>query len=192
MLYLASKSPRRRELLEQIGVTYRPLEVEVPECPAPGEPAADYVRRVARDKARAGLACAPGDARAVLGADTEVVLEGRVFGKPADAEDASAMLERLAARTHQVISAVCLVDGDAEFAATCVSEVSFAALERRDIDDYLATGEYLGKAGGYAIQGRAAAFIAHLSGSYSGVMGLPLHETAQVLREAGLWPVRAS
>jgi septum formation protein len=189
MLYLASRSPRRRQLLEQVGVDFRPLEVEVPEHPAPGEAPQDYVARVARDKARAGYARVDRARDAVLGSDTEVVLDGEVFGKPADAAAASAMLGRLSGRTHRVISCVCLVDARGEHAATCVSEVRFAPLDAPTIAAYVASGESFGKAGGYAIQGHAAAFVAHLSGSYSGVMGLPLHETAGLLREAGLWPV---
>jgi len=188
MLYLASRSPRRRQLLEQAGVEFLPLDVEVPEQPAPGEQPQDYVARVARDKARAGYARVERGQDAVLGADTEVVLDGEVFGKPADAAAASAMLRRLSGRTHRVISCVCLVDARGEHAATCVSEVRFAPLDEPVIDAYVASGEPFGKAGGYAIQGRAAVFVAHLSGSYSGVMGLPLHETAGLLREAGLWP----
>lgn len=182
MLYLASRSPRRRELLDQLGQRFGLLDVEVPEVPAPGEAPEDYVRRVAREKAGAGLLKVVGSPGAmVLGADTEVVLDGEIFGKPPDAASAVAMLHRLAGRTHQVLSAVCLVDAGREAQALCVSEVRFAALEERDIADYVAGGEWFGKAGGYAIQGQAAAFIAHLSGSYSGVMGLPLHETATLL-----------
>lgn len=188
MLYLASRSPRRRQLLEQVGVGFLPLDVEVPERPAPGEAPQDYVARVARDKARAGYARVDRSRDAVLGSDTEVVLDGEVFGKPADAAAAIAMLGRLSGRTHRVISCVCLVDARGEHAAACVSEVRFAPLDAPAIADYVASGESFGKAGGYAIQGRAAVFVAHLSGSYSGVMGLPLFETAGLLREAGLWP----
>jgi septum formation protein len=188
MLYLASRSPRRRQLLEQIGVAFRPLDIDVPEQPAPGEAPEAYVARVACDKARAGHARVDASSDAVLGSDTEVVLDGEVFGKPDDAAVASAMLRRLSGRTHRVVSCVCLVDARGEHRASCVSEVRFAPLDAATIEAYVATGESFGKAGGYAIQGRAAAFVAHLSGSYSGVMGLPLHETAGLLREAGLWP----
>lgn len=184
MLYLASKSPRRRQLLEQIGVTFQPLDVDVPEQPAPGEKPEDYVLRVACDKARAGYARVTAQADAVLGADTEVVLDDEVFGKPADAAGATAMLERLSGRTHRVVSCVCLVDARGEHARTCVSEVRFAPLDAGTIAAYVATGESFGKAGGYAIQGRAAAFVEHLSGSYSAVMGLPLFETAALLGQA--------
>jgi len=191
MLYLASKSPRRRQLLEQIGVTFQPLDVDVPEQPAPGEKPEDYVLRVACDKARAGYARVPGETDAVLGADTEVVLADEVFGKPADAGEASAMLERLAGRSHRVVSCVCLVDGHGEHARTCVSEVRFAPLDAATIAAYVATGESFGKAGGYAIQGRAAAFVEYLAGSYSAVMGLPLFETAALLGLAGPLASRA-
>lgn len=183
MLYLASRSPRRWQLIEQLGVSFEVLDVSVPESRAGGESPADYVSRVARDKARAGLAALAGEARAVvLGADTEVVLDGEVFGKPADAAGAAAMLARLSGRTHEVISTVWLVDAQREASAGCVSRVRFAALAAADIDTYVATGEPFGKAGAYAIQGRAAAFVEHLDGSYSGVMGLPLFETAALLR----------
>ena len=184
MLYLASQSPRRRELLAHLGGPFTVLDVEVPERRAVGEPPEAYVRRVARDKAAAGydrLHAAAG-AR-VLGADTEVVLGDEVFGKPADAADAAAMLRRLSGRSHRVLSAVTLVDAAGEAQALSTSEVRFDTLDDATIDAYVAGGEWHGKAGAYAIQGSAQAFIAHLSGSYSGVMGLPLHETARLLRD---------
>lgn len=187
MLHLASQSPRRRQLLEQLGLSFGTLEVEVPEVRAPDEPAADYVSRVAREKAGAGLLrvmAVPG--AVVLGADTEVVLDGQVFGKPADAVDAAVMLRWLSGRTHEVMSAVWLVSASRELHALSVSEVRFGRLSDQQIQDYVATGEPMGKAGAYAIQGRGAAFIEHLSGSYSGVMGLPLYETARLLREFGV------
>lgn len=188
MLYLASQSPRRKQLLEQLGVGFELLHVDVPEVRRPGESAEDYVSRVAREKASAGLEVVRGrdDEAIVLGADTEVVLDERVFGKPRDAEDAAAMLRALSGRTHRVISTVWGVDKARQRAATSVSEVGFAELDAAAIAAYAATGEPFGKAGAYAIQGRAAAFIAHLSGSYSGVMGLPLHETARLLRDFGV------
>jgi septum formation protein len=182
-LFLASRSPRRRELLDQVGLDYEVLDVSVDETPAPGEPPRDYVRRVAREKAGAGLlqvAAAPG-AR-VLGADTEVVLDGRIFGKPADADDAARMLRALSGRSHQVITAVALVSAGREFEVDVVSEVRFIDLDEALIAEYVASGEPMGKAGAYAVQGRGAILIAHLSGSYSGVMGLPLCETMQLLR----------
>ena len=186
MLHLASQSPRRRELLAQLDVDFRVIDVDVPELRAAQESPREYVSRVARDKACAGLAALAGAGDTlVLGADTEVVLDDEVFGKPRDALDAAAMLRRLSGRTHAVVSAVWLVDARGEHSACCVSRVRFAALGESAIADYVATGESFGKAGAYAIQGRGAALVEHLEGSYSGVMGLPLFETARLLREAG-------
>ena len=186
MIYLASQSPRRRELLAQIGVAFETVDVTVPEVRAPDEAPRAYVERVARAKARAGSqAVSERDPAAlVLGADTEVVLDGRVFGKPADADAAAAMLRVLSGRTHAVISVVCCVTRLRADVATSESRVTFADLDDAVIARYVATGEPFGKAGGYAIQGRAATFIADLSGSYSGVMGLPLFETARLLAAA--------
>ncbi len=185
MLHLASQSPRRRQLLEQLGVDFTVLNVAVPEQRIPAETPQGYVSRVAHDKARAGLALlAAAKGMLVLGADTEVVLDDEVFGKPRDAVDATAMLRRLSGRTHTVISVVWLVSAHDERSAMCSSQVTFAQLGPAEIAAYVATGESLGKAGAYAIQGRGAALIAHLHGSYSGVMGLPLFETAQLLRDA--------
>ncbi|HKT43125.1 MAG TPA: Maf family nucleotide pyrophosphatase [Rhodanobacteraceae bacterium] len=193
MLWLASQSPRRRELLAQIGVAFETVDVEVPEVRGTGESPHAYVERVAREKARAGLKAVGGhDAQAVvLGADTEVVLDDRVFGKPCDAADAVAMLRALSGRTHDVISVVCCASAQGEHIAARTSAVTFGDLDVGEIERYVATGEPSGKAGGYAIQGRAAGFVAHLSGSYSGVMGLPLFETVCLLREAGVWRDRA-
>lgn len=187
MLYLASQSPRRKELLAQLGVRFGLLDVDVPEQRLPGEPPETYVSRVAREKAGAGLLAVVGSPGAVvLGADTEVVLDDVVYGKPADAAQAREMLLGLAGRTHRVVSTVWLVDAGRERCATCITQVAFAALSPAQVDAYVATGECFGKAGAYAIQGRAAAFVSHLSGSHSGVMGLPLHETARLLREFDL------
>jgi septum formation protein len=187
MLYLASQSPRRRQLLEQVGIAFDTIDVDVPEVRVPGEPPVDYVSRVAREKAGAGVLKLAGvTAAVVLGADTEVVLDDEVFGKPADAEHASAMLRRLSGRSHKTISAVWCVSAGREERALSVSEVAFAPLSEREIADYVASGEPLGRAGAYAIQGRAAAFISGLSGSYSGVMGLPLFETVALLRRFGI------
>jgi septum formation protein len=187
MLYLASQSPRRRELLDQLGIDHGLLDVDVPERREPGEPPADYVSRVAREKAGAGLLKVMAAPRAVvLGADTEVVLDDTVYGKPADAADAARMLRELSGRTHEVVSAVWLVSAGREDHAVSVSQVTFAQLADDDIDAYLASGEWQGKAGAYAIQGRAGAFVAHLAGTYSGVMGLPVHETSMLLRRFGL------
>ena len=186
MLYLASRSPRRAELLTRLDVGFSVLDVDVPEQRQPGEPPQAYVSRVAREKAQAGLDTLAGIGDAlVLGADTEVILDDAVFGKPADAADAAAMLARLSGRTHQVVSVVWLLARGREAQALSVSRVSFAELDPADIAAYVAGGEPMGKAGGYAIQGGAEQFIRHLAGSYSGVMGLPLYETARLLREFG-------
>jgi septum formation protein len=187
MLYLASQSPRRRQLLDMIGVRFEVVDVEVPEVRVRDEPAEDYVSRVAREKAGAGLLKLSGVGGAlVLGADTEVVLDGDVFGKPADGAHAADMLKRLSGRTHQVLSAVWCVDAGREEHAFSITEVSFAALTASQIEAYLAGTEWQGKAGAYAIQGRAATFVSHLAGSYSGVMGLPVYETAQLLQRFGV------
>ena len=187
MLYLASQSPRRRQLLGQLGVESRLLDLDVDEVRGPAEAAEDYVRRVAREKAGAGLLAVVAVPHAVvLGADTEVVLDGEVFGKPRDEADAAAMLRRLSGRSHEVITAVSLVSAGREGQAVSNSRVRVAALSDADIARYLASGEWQGKAGAYAIQGRFEAHIEHLSGSYSGVMGLPLHDTMKLLREFGV------
>ncbi|GAB2516218.1 Maf family protein [Lysobacter humi (ex Lee et al. 2017)] len=187
MLYLASKSPRRRELLGRLGLVPDVLDIDIPEVRQPGEPALDYVRRVAREKAGAGLLAVGSSPDAlVLAADTEVVLDDEVFGKPADADDAAAMLMRLSGRTHQVVSVVWLMSASREAQAISLSEVTFAALTPGQLDGYLATGEWAGKAGAYAIQGRAEAFVTRLDGSYSGVMGLPVHDTARLLADFGV------
>ena len=187
MLHLASKSPRRRELLLRHGFDFGMLDLNIPEQPALGEVPEDYVRRVAREKAGAGLLRLAGQPNAVvLGADTEVVLDDRIFGKPADAAEAAAMLLALSGRTHRVISSVALVSAVREAQTTSVTEVRFASLEDAHIAEYLDSQEWIGKAGAYAIQGCAEAFVAHLSGSYSGVMGLPMFETIALLRDFGL------
>jgi septum formation protein len=183
LIFLASQSPRRSELLRQLGVDFEVIDVDVPEHREAGEPAADYVSRVAREKAGAGLlqvVTVPG--AIVIGADTEVVLGDEVFGKPADPLAAVQMLRRLSGRAHRVVSVVWAVSAGREEHATSTSTVEFADLSEVQIADYVATGESTGKAGAYAIQGRAAAFIRRIEGSYSGVMGLPLHETAGLLR----------
>ncbi len=189
MLYLASKSPRRRELLGRLGRSFDLIDLDIPEARLPGEAAEAYVRRVALEKARAGwetVRDVPG--AFVLGSDTEVILDDEVFGKPADAADAAAMLRKLSGRTHQVVSAVWLVAEGRELEAVSTSMVGFDALDEARIAGYVATGEAFGKAGAYAIQGAAEVFVTRLDGSYSGVMGLPLHETDRLLREAGLPP----
>lgn len=187
MLHLASQSPRRRELLGRLGLPFGVLDLDIPEQRQPGEAAMDYVRRVAREKAGAGLLKVIGNPQAVvLGADTEVVLDDEVFGKPVDADDAAAMLRRLSGRTHQVITAVSLVSAGREAQAVSLSEVTFEALDEARIAAYVASGEPFGKAGGYGIQGGAEVFTTRLAGSFSGVMGLPLFETATLLRQFGV------
>ncbi len=163
------------------------LDVNVPEMRVSGEPPEDYVSRVAREKAGAGLLRLSGVHGAiVLGADTEVVLDAEVFGKPDSAAHAAAMLRRLSGRVHRVLSAVWCVSGGREEHSLSISEVRFAELSDAVIDAYVASGEPDGKAGAYAIQGRAGAFVRHLSGSYSGVMGMPLYETAELLHKFGV------
>jgi septum formation protein len=195
-VYLASKSPRRQELLRQLGVEFEPLLLreapgrrrDVVEATRKDEPPLEYVKRIARTKAavgwhrmgRRGLAPKP-----VIGADTEVILDGTVVGKPADAADAVRVLSSLSARTHDVITAVA-VRWQAQLAlAVSTSRVTFRAIPTDELERYVATGEPSDKAGGYAIQGKAAAFVQHLEGSYSGVMGLPLFETAEILARIG-------
>lgn len=186
-LYLASRSPRRHELLRQIGVAYTPVDVEVDESPRTGEPPAHYVLRVACAKALSARALLGADAL-VLAADTTVVLGGSILGKPADAADALHMLEQLSGREHTVLSAVALA-GIACMTRLSESRVRLRASSPAERAAYVASGEPMDKAGAYAIQGRAAVFVAHLAGSYSGVMGLPIFETAELLREAGLDPL---
>jgi septum formation protein len=186
-VFLASNSPRRRELLTQIGVSFAVVALSLDEARLPGEDPEGYVRRVALDKARAGrdIVAARGEALPVLAADTAVVVDERVLGKPRDQTDAAAMLRLLSGRTHRVLSAVALADGD-ERVALSESLVRFRPLAPGEAAAYWATGEPADKAGGYAIQGLGALFIEHLSGSYSGVMGLPLFETAGLLAAVGI------
>lgn len=187
MLYLASRSPRRNELLARLDIPFRALDLEVPECRGADESPLAYVRRVALDKARAGLAQVVDDPQpVVLGSDTEVVLGDRVYGKPVDAADAAAMLRSLAGRTHRVITAVALAAPTRETQVVVESEVTFAAMTEDEIAAYVASGEPMGKAGAYAIQGGAERWISRLAGSYSGVMGLPLQQTAALLRGFGV------
>jgi septum formation protein len=193
-IYLASKSPRRRELLRQAGIHFELLPLraypldrrEVDETPLPHEAAADYVMRIARLKAAAAMRIMLTrhlPPRLVIAADTTVVLDGEIFGKPADAAEAASMLKRLSGRTHEVLTAVAAANTREAREALSRSEVTFRKLDESEIRQYVDSGEPLDKAGAYAIQGRAAMFISHLSGSYSGVMGLPLLETAQLIRD---------
>ena len=192
-IYLASQSPRRSQLLDQLGVAHRLLlpqdteAAEALEAVRPGEAPAAYVARVTALKLDAALQrlAAPALPPApVLCADTTVALGARILGKPADARDAAAMLRALSGATHRVITAVAVGAGDWRGQARSVSRVRFVPLSEADVAASVASGEWQGKAGGYAIQGRAAAFVEHISGSYSGIMGLPLFETAQLLHLA--------
>lgn len=194
-LYLASQSPRRRQLLAQIGVEPELLlpadgeDAEALEAVLPGELPAAYVQRVTALKLQAAVArhrhrgLAPG---AILCADTTVALGRRILGKPADAAEARATLSALSGRTHRVLTAVALQAGRRRWQALQVSRVRFAVLPPAVIHAYVAGGEPFGKAGSYAIQGALAGWIAHIEGSHSSIMGLPLHETAQMLRRAGV------
>jgi septum formation protein len=199
-IYLASRSPRRRELLKQIGVNFELLLLrenpargsDVDETPLAGESPEEFVLRIARAKAENGwlrvnerrlprlLHRLP-----LLAADTAVVLGDDILGKPGGPEDAVRMLRALAGRAHRVLSAVAVVYDEEMEVRLSVSSVTFAPMNEHEIRRYVATGEPLDKAGGYAVQGRAAAFIARIEGSYSGVMGLPLYETAELLRRFG-------
>jgi septum formation protein len=186
-IYLASASPRRRELLRQIGVVYRLLRIEIDETPLAGESPDDYVVRLALAKAKAGCAALGRRQPApVLGADTAVVVDDAILGKPRDREEGLAMLARLSGREHQVLSAVALATPTRNAVKVQESGVRFRPLTLAECAAYWDSGEPRDKAGSYGIQGQAAAFIADLRGSYSGVMGLPLFETAELLREFGL------
>jgi septum formation protein len=193
-IYLASQSPRRSQLLEQLGVAHELLlpdpdeDTESIETVLPGEAPAPYVRRVTRLKLdaalqrlqRRGLPPAP-----VLCSDTTVALGRVIYGKPLDARDAARMLRELSGTTHRVLTGIALQAGRKRREALSDSKVTFAAMTPAQIRRYVESGEPMGKAGAYAVQGRAAAHISHISGSYSGIMGLPMHETAQLLRAFG-------
>lgn len=186
-LFLASASPRRRELLAQIAVPCVTQIASIDETPLPAEPAAVYVERLALEKARAGLrALGERTDAVVLGADTAVVLDGRILGKPADFAESREMLLSLSGRSHQVMTAVALVGAGRESSRVVTSEVSFRTLGEAEIEAYWASGEPCDKAGSYGIQGLAAVFVNHMQGSYSAVVGLPLCETAEMLGQFGI------
>lgn len=190
-VYLASQSPRRRELLAQIGVGYRLLPVEVDEARRPGEAPDAYVERLARDKAAAGRAAVQRQGLPplpVLGADTAVVVDRDILGKPADRAEARAMLRRLSGRSHRVLTGVGLCTGAALHTRISATEVWFRPLDDAEIDRYWDSGEPRDKAGAYGIQGLAAVFVERIDGSYSGVVGLPLFETAALLRHCNAAP----
>ena len=186
-VFLASASPRRSELLRQIGVRFEVRAAAIPEDPRPGEAPDAYVLRLAKAKARAvAAALRPDEQAPVLAADTAVVLDGELLGKPADTAEAVAMLERLSGRSHRVLTAVTLDCGTDVESLRSDSEVRFRATTAAERHAYCSTGEPFDKAGGYGIQGHAAVFVESLQGSYSGVMGLPLFETAALLARAGV------
>jgi septum formation protein len=183
-VHLASGSPRRRELLQQLGVPYQLVAAEVDESTRAGEAAPDYVSRLAGAKAQAGWASTGGPA--VLGADTAVVLDHEILGKPRDRGHGVDMLQRLSGRRHAVLTAVALCTAAGVTLRVSASEVAFRRIPPEECLAYWETGEPLGKAGAYAIQGLGAVFVADLRGSFSGVMGLPLFETAELLDAAGV------
>lgn len=184
-IYLASASPRRRELLAQLGVEFESIVTDIDESLCPGETADAYVRRMASDKATVALERLPARRAPVLGADTTVIADQEILGKPKDRQAAIAMLRALSGRAHDVLTAVALNDGERKIIAVSHTVVTFRSLSDAEIDGYWATGEPCDKAGGYAIQGLGAVFIEAIHGSYSGVMGLPLFETARLLNGFG-------
>jgi septum formation protein len=196
-IYLASKSPRRRELLRQIGIEFEllllrdqsPRGPDVNEDPQPGEKPEDYVVRVTREKAEHAakiMLLRRLRPRPVLAADTTVTIDGRILGKPANAVEAMDMLRLLSGRTHRVLTSVALNQNDNTIQVLQVSEVTFATLTEESMRAYCATSEPYDKAGGYAVQGMASMFIERIAGSYTGIMGLPLHETSRLLEQAGI------
>ena len=196
-IYLASKSPRRRELLRQVGIDFEllllrsdgPRGADVTEAVNPDETPAAYVARVAQEKAAFAaniISMRRMPARPVLSADTTVTIDGAILGKPANYTEAVAMLEQLSGRTHQVLTSIAVHYGSFAGQVTQVSEVRFSQLTPAAIQAYCLSQEPYDKAGGYGIQGTAALFVEHIEGSHSGIMGLPLYETAQLLRQAGL------
>jgi septum formation protein len=198
-LVLASASPRRRELLERLGLVLVIAAVDLDETPLPGERPADYVRRVAGAKCDAAVAAREADAAgavreakaallAVLAADTTVITAGEILGKPADADDARRMLERLAGRRHEVATAYRIRFGERAAERTVTTTVGFRALAPAEIDAYVASGEWRGKAGGYAVQGIAGAFVTELRGSPTNVIGLPVGEVLADLQALGALP----
>ncbi len=184
-LILASASPRRSELLTQLGVEFHVHPADIDESVARDEAPGDYVERMAQEKAAAVAALYPGGTR-ILAADTTVVIDGDVLGKPRDHLDGLAMLARLSGRVHEVITAVCLVGGGETVSQQVTTRVLFASLDRASCEAYLATDEPWDKAGGYGIQGLGGALVARIEGSYSNVVGLPLYETWQMLAAGGV------
>ncbi|HIF18284.1 MAG TPA: septum formation inhibitor Maf [Cycloclasticus sp.] len=184
-IILASASPRRAQLLKQIGVAFDVKAVDIDETPLNDESAEDYVLRLAIEKAQAAKFFFANSDVLIIGSDTSVVVDGEILGKPADKQHAFAMLQKLSGRTHKVLTSVAML-GQTTSNFVSTNQVTFEALSSDDLEWYWATGEPKGKAGSYAIQGKAAMFISHLEGSFSGVMGLPLYETTQLLKQHGL------
>ena len=192
-IYLASQSPRRRELLEQIGIYPKVVTADIDEQPHPNEAPAEYVIRLALEKAGAVHAMlSEGEMLPVLAADTSVVVDNKILGKPQNYDDALAMMQQLSDRTHKVLTGVALVDNKKISSRLSVSNVTFRPVNEKEAQAYWDSGEPQDKAGGYAIQGLGAMFISRLEGSYSGVMGLPLFETADLLQLAGVHTLSAS
>ena len=186
-LYLASGSPRRRELLTQIGVPFTAISAQIDETPLNQESPSAYVERLARGKAEAGRGSVVSeDPFCVLGADTAVVLDGKILGKPVDEADACAMLKMLSGHEHQVLTAIAVLDGERCESRVVTSRVRFRDISREEAVAYWASGEPRDKAGGYGIQGLGSVFVAGLNGSYSAVVGLPLCETAELLGHFGI------
>ncbi len=181
-IYLASKSPRRQELLKQIGIEFQLVDIDVGETPADGEAAIDYVRRLAIEKSQAGVAKREGVAP-VLGSDTIVVLDGRIMEKPADKANAIEMLMALSGNTHQVMTAIALSDNEQTLSEVVITNVTFCQISEQQASAYWYTGEPADKAGGYAIQGLAGKFVEKIEGSYFAVVGLPLLETQRLVNK---------
>ena len=194
MIYLASQSPRRRELLEQIGISHKVIKVDIDENPLPDETPEDYVVRIASEKARAAFTADM--QQPLLAADTTVTCNGQILGKPANQADFVNMMQLLSGKTHEVLTAIAVTasspnqtDGIKTITRLSRSKVSFRALSEKEILNYWENGEPRDKAGGYGIQGLGAVFIKHIQGSYSGIMGLPLYETAELLSEFGVYSI---
>ncbi|NOQ87805.1 MAG: septum formation inhibitor Maf [Gammaproteobacteria bacterium] len=189
-IILASASPRRRELLQQIGIKAIVQSVDIDEAQKQNETVRDYVERLAMEKAQCGFDTISNDEQLpVLGSDTIVEIDGEILGKPENRQQAKKMLMQLSGKNHQVYTSVAIVTHDKSVIMTSSSQVEFKTLEAQEIDSYLASGEADDKAGAYAIQGIAAQFVKNINGSFSGVMGLPLYETVELLKQCGVTPL---
>jgi len=184
-IFLASTSPRRKELLTQLGVEFDVLKIDIDETPLRDEKPESYVQRMALEKAKAGWDLCKKQQSLVIAADTSVIIDQQILGKPCSQQDAKKMLISLSGRSHQVMSSVAVMNQESPFVALNVNTVRFSKLTDEQIEWYLNTREGIDKAGSYAVQGLAAQFIEHIEGSYSGIMGLPLYETALLLKQAG-------